>query len=145
MKTRKSFIVKLVAVTMMLGLFSPSINIENSEESSKVASVSDTKMDLSQGLLAKLTTSDISISLFTQAEARRGHRRGAGRAHRRAHRRANYRHHRRKNARRVIGGIAAGVAIGAVVNHARNRRSSCETVYVRGLRYEDCGGDLRRY
>ena len=150
MKTRNFFVVKLIAVTLMLGFFSPSITIENIEAPSKIAS--ETKIDLSQGLIAGLATTDISLSLFTQAEARRGKRRGARRGarrgHRKAHRRANYRHHkkkhRRRNAGRVIGGIAAGVAVGAAVSHASNR-SRCETVYVRGLRYEDCGDGLRRY
>ncbi len=146
MKTRNFFVVKLIAVTLMLGFFSPSITIENIEAPSKIAS--ETKIDFSEGLIAGLATTDISISLFTQAEARRGKRRGARRGarrgHRRAHRRANYRHHRRRSAGRVLGGIAAGVAIGAAISHANNR-ARCETVYVRGLRYEDCGDGLRRY
>ena len=146
MRTRNFFVVKLAAVTLMLGFFSPSITIEKTEAPSKIAS--ETKFDFSEGLIAGLSTTDISVSLFTQAEARRGRRRGARRGHRRAHRRANFRHHRRhhrrRNVGRAIGGIAAGVAIGAAVSHASNR-SRCEIVYVRGLRYQDCGDGLRRY
>jgi len=150
MKTRNFFVIKLVAVTLMLGFFSPSITIENIEAPSKIAS--ETKIDLSKGLIAGLATTDISISLFTQAEARRGKRRGARRGarrgHRRAHRRANYRHHRRhhrrRNAGRVLGGLAVGAVVGAAISNSRNR-SHCETVYVRGLRYQDCGDGLIRY
>jgi len=142
MRTRNFFVMKLAAVTLMLGFFSPSITIEKTEAPSKIAS--ETKLDFSEGLIAGLSTTDISISLFTQAEARRGKRRSHRRGHRRGHRRANFRHHRRRNAGRVLGGIAAGVAIGAAVSHASNR-SRCEIVYVRGLRYQDCGNGLRRY
>ncbi len=80
MKKRNFFVAKFIAVTMMLGLFSPSITIEKMNTLSQT--VSENKIDLSQGLLAALSTTDISISLFTQAEAR-GRRGG---------RRANYRH-----------------------------------------------------
>ena len=155
MKTRNFFVAKLIAVTMMLGLFSPSITIENIESPSKITS--EGKIDLSQGLIAALTTTDISISLFTQAEARRGRgmarrggRRSGRRAGRRSGRRANFRHgggHRGGYYRggAVVGGVVAGAVVGAAVSSAVVHSSNCEIVYVRGLRYQDCGNGLVRY
>lgn len=154
MKIKNFFVAKFIAVTMMLGLFSPSITIENMNLSSNI--VSEKKIDIFQGILAGLTTTDISISLFTQAEARRG--RGAGRrTGRRAGRRGGRRGARRANFRHgggyrgghhhgghFVGGMVAGAIVGGVVSSAV-RSSSCETVYVRGLRYQDCGNGLVRY
>jgi len=145
MKTRNFFVAKFIAVTMMLGLFSPSITIEKMNTSSPI--VSENKIDLSQGLLAGLIDTDISISLFTQAEARGG--RGAGRrAGRRSGRRANYRHGggrcgsgRRNNGAAFVGGVVAG----AVVTSAVSSRNNCSIVYIQGLRYRDCGGGAVRY
>jgi hypothetical protein len=34
--------------------------------------------------------------------------------------------------------------IGSAISNSANR-SHCEIVYVRGVRYQDCGGDLIRY
>ena len=158
MKTRNFFVTKLIVVTMILGLFSPSIMIEKIESPLKIISEEKTT-DLSQGLLAGLSASDISISLFTQAEARRGRgmaRRGGRRAGRRAGRRSGRRSARRANYRRgggyygrpyvggaVVGGVVAGAAIGAAASTIYT--DSCPIVYVRGLRYQDCGDGLIRY
>ena len=122
MRTKNFFVVKLVAVTMMLGFFSPSIILQESVAPEKSASA--TELDISQGLLAKLSTSEINFSLFTQAEARkykkRRYKKARRRAIRRGHRRANYRHHRRNDRRRnVVGAVVAGAVVGAVINEAR--------------------------
>ena len=122
MRTRNFFVVKLVAVTIMLGLFSPSITVHESATPVKVASV--TKLDLSQNLFAKLSTSEITFTLFNQAEARKHKKRRYKKARRKAvrkgHRRANYRHHRRSDRRsNVVGAVVAGAVVGAVVNEAR--------------------------
>ncbi len=122
MRTRNFFVVKLAAVTMMLGLFSPSITVHENAAPLEVASV--TKLDLSQSLFAKLSTSEITFTLFNQAEARKHKKRRYKKARRKAvrkgHRRANYRHHRRSDRRRnVVGAVVAGAVVGAVVNEAR--------------------------
>jgi len=122
MKTRNFFVIKLVAVTLMLGFFSPSINIQDVEAPEKLASA--TKLDMSQSLFAKLSTSEITFTLFNQAEARKHKKRRYKKARRKAirkgHRRANYRHHRRSDRRRnVVGAVVAGAVVGAVINEAR--------------------------
>ncbi len=124
MKTRNFFVVKLVAVTMMLGFFSPSITVQESATPAKVASLSLTELDVSHSLLAKLSTSEINFTLFNQAEARklkrRKYKKARRKAVRRGHRRANYRHHRRSDRRRnVAGAVVVGAVVGAVVNEAR--------------------------
>ena len=122
MKTRNFFVVKLVAVTMMLGFFSPSITIEKVETQAFIASSS--KLDISEELFARLSTAEISISLFTQAEARKHKRKKYNKKRRKAirkgHRRANYRHHRRNDRRRnVVGAVVGAAVVGAVVNEVR--------------------------
>lgn len=136
MKKRNFFVIKLAAVTLMLGIFSPSITIENSETS--LNTLSKTKSDLSEGLFAKWEGLDISYSLFTQAEARH-HKRG---------RHSNYRHHhgnyhKDRHRRNVAGAAVAGVVVGAAVTSAA--RSNCRIVYMNGYRYRDCGNGLYRY
>lgn len=131
MKTKNFFVAKLVAITLMLGFFSPSINIQEVERTEKLASA--TKLDLSQGLLAKLSTSEITFTLFTQAEARKKKRYNKKRrkARRRAVRRGNYRHHRRHRSHRggyydrgrnntgaVIGAAVVGAVVGAAINES---------------------------
>jgi len=118
MKTKNFFVAKLVAVTLMLGFFSPSINVQEIETPKKLAF--ETKLDVSQGLLAKLSTSEFTFTLFTQAEARKKKRyKKRRKARRRANRRANYRHHRRSDRRRnVVGAVVAGAVVGAVINEA---------------------------
>ena len=154
MKTRNLFVAKLIAVTMMLGLFSPSITIENIEAPSKI--ISEEKIDLPQGFI-------ISISLFTQAEARRGRgmarrggRRAGRRAGRRSGRRANFRHgggyrggyrggyYGRGYGAPILGGVVAGAIVGGAVSSAVYS-SDCRIVYIDGLRYRDCGNSLVRY
>lgn len=140
MKKRNFFVIKLAAVTLMLGIFSPSITIEKSETS--LNTLSTTKSDLSEGLFAKWEGLDMSYSLFTQAEARH-HKRSS-------HRHANYRHHRggsyHKDRRRrnVAGAAVAGVVVGVAVTNAAYR-SNCRVVYMNGYRYRDCGNGLYRY
>ncbi|SFV64653.1 hypothetical protein MNB_SV-9-89 [hydrothermal vent metagenome] len=133
MTKRNFFIARFSIVLVLIGLFSPSIKIE-------------TEGLISNKPLSSLSTTNISITLFTEAEARRGHHRRGHRNHRRrAHRRGNYRHHHRRSHRRrnnIIGGIVAGAVIGSAISNSRNR---CEVVYVRGIRYKDCGNGLRRY
>lgn len=121
MKKRNFFVAKFVAVTIMLGFFSPSISIQNVEAPEKLASF--TKLDMSQSLFAKLSTSEITFTLFNQAEARKHKRRRYKKARRKAirrgHRRANYRHHRRSDRRRnVLGAVVVGAVVGAVINEA---------------------------
>ena len=118
MKTKNFFVAKLVAVTLMLGFFSPSINVQKIETPEKLAF--ETKLDVSQGLLAKLSTSEFTFTLFTQAEARKKKRyKKRRKARRRANRRANYRHHRRSERRRnVVGAVVVGAVVGAVINEA---------------------------
>ena len=119
MKTKNFFVAKLVAVTLMLGFFSPSINVQKIETPEKLAF--ETKLDVSQGLLAKLSTSEFTFTLFTQAEARKKKRykKSRRKARRKANRRANYRHHRRSDRRRdVLGAVVVGAVVGAVVNEA---------------------------
>lgn len=119
MKTKNFFVAKLVAVTLMLGFFSPSINIQEIETPDKFTSV--TKLDMSQGLLTTLSTSEITFTLFTQAEARKKkkYKKARRKARRRANRRSNYRHHRRSERRRnVVGAVVVGAVVGAVINEA---------------------------
>lgn len=130
MKRKNFFVAKLVAVTLMLGFFSPSIHIQDVAAPEKVASL--TELELSQGLLSKLATSDIKITLFTQAEARKKkrYRKTRRKVRRKARRRANYRHHRRlhhrdryyrdqrSNTGAVIGAAVVGAVVGAAVNEA---------------------------
>ena len=123
MKTRNFFVAKLVAVTIMLGFFSPSINIQEVEKPTNLASLAT--LDISQGLLAKLSTSEFSITLFTQAEARKRKRvrrkKARRRAVRRGHRRANYRHHRRRDNRgNVLGAVVVGAVVGAAISNAND-------------------------
>lgn len=127
MRTKNFFVAKLVAVTLMLGLFSPTINIQDGTAPEKVASM--TELHLSEGVLDKLSTSEFTFTLFNQAEARKHkkiRRKARRKARRRAHRRANYRHHRRhhhhhrrrNNAGAVIGAAVVGAVVGAAVNEA---------------------------
>jgi len=136
MRTRNFFVVKLVAVTIMLGFFSPSITVQESATPAKIASL--TELDVSHSLLAKFSTSEVKFTLFTQAEARklkrRKHTKKRRKAVRKAHRRANYRHHRKSRAYRrgygggyndrgnntgaVIGAAVVGAVVGAAVNEA---------------------------
>lgn len=140
MKKRNFFVIKLAAVTLMLGIFSPSITIENSETS--LNTLSKTKSDLSEGLFAKWEGLNVSFSLFTQAEARKG-------GHKKGHRKSNYRHHhggsyhKDRHRRNVAGAAVAGVVVGAAVTSAA--RSNCRIVYMNGYRYRDCGNGLYRY
>ena len=121
MKTRNFFVTKLVAVTMMLGFFSPSISIQDVETPKRLASF--TKLDISQSLFAKLSTSEITFTLLNQAEARkhkkRRYKKARRKAIRRGHRRANYRHHRRHDDRgNVLGAVVVGAVVGAAINEA---------------------------
>ena len=131
MKTKNFFAVKLIAVTMMLGFFSPSISIQDVEATKKLASA--TKHDMAQSLFAELSTSEITFTLFNQAEARkhkkRRYKKARRKAVRRGHRRANYRHHRRHNRRggyhrgrnntgAVVGAAVVGAVVGAAINEA---------------------------
>ena len=115
MKTKNFFAIKLATVTLMLGLFSPSISIQNVETPT-------------QNISTLLLSSEISFKLTKQAEARRHKRRGYNKSRRKAvrrgHRRANYRHHRRSNKRRnnVVGAVIGGAILGAALNNNRSRR-----------------------
>ena len=123
MRTRNFFVIKLVAVTLMLGFFSPSITVQKTVTPEKAASAT------------KFSTSDITFSLFTQAEARKLKRKKYNKARRKAirkgHRRANYRHHRRhraynrgyddrgrNNTGAVVGAAVVGAVVGAAINEA---------------------------
>lgn len=123
MKTKNFFVAKLVAVTLMLGFFSPSISIQEVEKPAKLASA--IVYDMPEGILTEYSSSVITFSLFTQAEARKKKRYKKHRkARRRANRRANYRHHRHRDRRRdrrrnVLGAVVAGAVVGAVINEAR--------------------------
>jgi len=117
MKRKNSFTIKLAIITLMLGLFSPSINIENIEASVKCSSSTSPSFK-------------ISFTLMQQAEARRYKRRGYRKAHRRnirrAHRRANYRHHHRRRGHRrrnnnILGAVVGGAIIGAAINSSSRR------------------------
>ena len=133
-----------------MGFLSPSVTYKK-----EIASNTSVP-NLQKELFSKLLITDISISLFNTAEARSNHRRSHKRHRRKYHRRrANYRHHRRhrrdwrhRRHRRhgggVVGGLVAGMVIGAAINSSSSR-PRCDIVYVRGLRYQDCGGTLRRY
>jgi len=129
MKTRNFFVVKLVAVTIMLGFFSPSISVQEIEVPKKLATQSN--FNALQGLLAKLSTTEFTVTLFTQAEARKKKRykKARRKARRKAHRRANYRHHRRSRAyhrgyndrrRNNTGAVVGAAVVGAVVGAAIN-------------------------
>ncbi len=128
MRIKNFFVAKLVVVTIMLGFFSPSINIQEVEKPAKLAS--SARYDVPQGILAKLSKSEITVTLFTQAEARKKRRYNKRRrkAIRRSNRRGNYRHHRRhnryNNRRRnntgaVIGAAVVGAVVGAAINESR--------------------------
>lgn len=132
MKRKNFFVVKLAVLTLMLGFFSPSVTLEESSIHAKVASA--TELVMPQGLLAKLSTSEIKFTLFNQAEARkyrkRRYRKARRRTLRRAHRRANYRHirrsrnyrgydRRRNNTGAVIGAAVVGAVVGAAINESR--------------------------
>lgn len=121
MKTKNFFVVKLVTVTLMLGFFSPSIDIQKIESVDRTASA--TTMDMPGGLLANLTTSEITFTLFTQAEAKKKYKKHRKKARRKARRRGNYRHHRHHNRRDdhrrdVAGALIVGGVVGAVLNEA---------------------------
>jgi len=118
MKTKNFFVTKLVAVTLMLGFFSPTVSVQEIEVPEKLATQS--KFNTSQGLLSKLSTTEFTFTLFTQAEARKKKRyKKRRKARRRANRRANYRHHRRSERRRnVVGAVVVGAVVGAVINEA---------------------------
>jgi len=155
MKRKNIFIVKFVAVAVVLGFFAPSITLEKVDHRGASALVLLSDMTLSKGLIEDLTLSDISISLFTQANARGGRRvarRSGRRAGRRAGRRSNYRHHVGHGHVHhggyygpPVGAVAAGAVVGAAVGSAVAYGASCRTVYIDGLRYRDCGGPLVRY
>ena len=142
MEKRDIFIKKFIIVSILIGFLSPSITFKEQINPTLLSK------NLHQKLSLNLLITDISISLFNKAEARskRGsHRRNRRKYHRR---RANYRHHRRRRYRRDrrsgVGNFVAGMVVGAVINSA-SRKPRCEIVYVKGLRYQDCGGILRRY
>ena len=119
MKTKNFFVVKLVAVTIMLGFLSPTISIQEVERPVKLASA--VTYDMPQGILEKLSTSEFTITLFTQAEARkkRRYKKQRRKARRSANRRSNYRHHRKRERRRdVLGAVVVGAVVGAVINEA---------------------------
>ena len=123
MKTKNFFVAKLVAATLMLGFFSPSISVQEIDVQEKMATQSN--LNVSQGLLAKLDRTEFTFTLFTQAEARKKKRyKKRRKARRRAHRRANYRHHRHHNHRRghstgaVVGAAVVGAVVGAAINES---------------------------
>lgn len=122
MKTKNFFVAKLVAVTLMLGFFSPSISVQEIEVPKKLATQSN--FNASEGLLAKLDRTEFTFTLFTQAEARKKKRyKKRRKARRRANRRANYRHHRYHERRRdragaMIGAAVVGAVVGAAINEA---------------------------
>jgi hypothetical protein len=158
MKRKNIFIVKFVAVAVALGFFAPSITLEKVDHRGESNLMLLSDMTLSKGLIEDLTLSDISISLFTRANARGGRRvarRSGRRAGRRAGRRSNYRHHvGHGHVHHVhhggyygppVGAVAAGAVVGAAVGSAVAYGTSCRTVYIDGLRYRDCGGPLERY
>lgn len=129
MKTNNFSVAKLVAVTLMLGFFSPTVTIQEVESTPKMAS--GTKVDMSQGLLATLSTYELDITLLTQAEAKpkKKYRKARRKARRKATRRAAYRHHRghhyghyhdrRDDHRRdVAGALLIGGVVGAALNEA---------------------------
>lgn len=127
MKTKNFFVAKFVAVTLMLGFFSPTVNIQEVKSPEHMRSME--KVELSQGLLATLTTSKITFSLFTQVEAKKKykkHKKIRRKARRRANRRALYRHHRhhsyhdrrREHRRDVAGALIIGGIVGAALNEA---------------------------
>ena len=150
MEKRDNFIKKFMIVSILIGFLSPSITFKGQSKST-LASI-DIKKEKSLNLLI----TDISISLFNEAEARskRGyHKRKRRKYHKK---RSNYRRHHRKRDRRYrrryrrdrrrsgVGNFVAGMAVGALINSA-TKKSRCEIVYIKGLRYKDCGGTLRRY
>jgi len=151
MRTKHIFMGKFIAIAMLVGVLSPSISIES-------------KIDLDKDILTNLTSSDISISLFSEAQARRGRgmarrsgRRAGRRSGRRSGRRANFRHgggyygghhhHHHHHGHYhhggyFVGGMVAGAVVGAAVSSSID---NCTTVYIEGLRYKDCGDGPIRY
>ena len=125
MKKNKFDIAKLVAVTLALGFFSPSLEISKGVEIEKSTSVAS--INRSEGLLTSLTSSQIKFSLFTQAEAAKKKNIKRAAVRREARRRANYRHHaahhyrderRREHRRDVAGALIVGGLIGAAINES---------------------------
>lgn len=124
MKTKNFFVAKFVAVTLALGFFSPSIDIQKIEKFDRAATA--ITMDMPGGILANLTTSEITFTLFTQAEAKKKYKKHRKKARRKARRRANYRHHRHHNyrdrrddhRRDVAGALLIGGVVGAALNEA---------------------------
>lgn len=119
MRNKNFFVAKLVAVTLMLGFFSPTISIEDVKAPAVITSIG--MQDISEDLFSKFSTSEFTFTLFTQAEARKKkkYKKARRKAIRRANRRANYRHHRRSERRRdALGAFVAGAVVGAVINEA---------------------------
>lgn len=120
---RKNFVVaKFVVVTVMIGLFSPTISIQEIETPDKLATVETINID--QGLIERLTRSEITFTLLNQAEARKKkkYKKARRKARKKARRRANYRHHRyhdrRSNTGAVISAAVVGAVLGAAINEA---------------------------
>lgn len=122
MKTKNFVVAKFVVITLMLGFFSPTISIQEIETPEKLA-IADT-INIDQGLIERLTRSEITFTLLNQAEARKKkkYKKARKKARRKARRRANYRHHRyhdrRSNTGAVIGAAVVGAVVGAAINEA---------------------------
>jgi hypothetical protein len=145
MKKSYTGLTKLAVVTLMLGLFSPSVTIEEFQ----TAHTDSSSISLREQI--------ITIALLQTAEARPVHRqarRVSRRTSRRTSRRVNYRH----NAGRYYGGghyhhhhhghyhgrpilaFAGGLAIGSIIA-ASTMPSSCTTVSVGGVAYRRCNNE----
>lgn len=166
MQNKNFFVTKFAFIAVLIGFLSPSIFIETSP--------SENSSYLKDSRFTKPSLSSLSISIFAEARARsehggrshgnrgsQGHGRTHGRSSNYRHRRPHYRPHHRPHYKPhyrphhvqyhepyyepyyepyiepYYGGVAVG---GYFVNEYE-----CEIVYIRGLRYQDCGDGLIRY
>jgi len=145
MKNKNSYLVKFAVVSVMIGLFSPSVSVKTTTPSGNGFGVMPIAMD---------------VSLFTQAEARRGGggaRRGGGASRNRSSNRnvnrnknvnrnvnVNVNHNNRYYGRRgYYGGrplvaFSTGLVIGSMIT-AASMPTSCVTTYANGVTYRRCG------
>jgi len=151
MKNKNIFLVKFTVVAAMIGLFSPSVSVKTITPSGNGFGSIPIEMN---------------VSLFTQAEARRGGggaRRGGGASRSRSSNRnvnrnknvnrnrnvnrnvnVNVHHNNRYYGRRgYYGGrplvaFSTGLVIGSMIT-AASMPSSCVTTYANGVTYRRCG------
>ncbi len=152
-KMKNISLVKFAVVAAMVGFFSPSVSVNTTVSSGDAFSTMPIAM---------------SVSLFTQAEARRGGggggaRRGGGanrnqsvnrnrntnrntnrNVNRNVNKNVNVNHNNRYYGRRgyyggrALVGFATGLAIGTMVS-AASMPATCVTTYVNGISYRKCG------